>query len=77
MSTNTLSKEAELRLTDFFNKTVDPKYMAKIIRHLNYLVTLCVMRENETLKLEMINLENSFYWLNQLAEVLNPYLDVE
>ena len=35
------------------------------------------MRENETLKLQMINLENSFYWLNQLAEVLNPYLDVE
>lgn len=77
MSTNTLSKEAELRLTDFFNKTVDPKSMAKIIRHLNYLVALSVMRENETLKLEMINLENSFYWLNQLAEVLNPYLEVD
>jgi hypothetical protein len=25
MSTNTLSKEAEMRLMDFFNKTVDPK----------------------------------------------------
>jgi hypothetical protein len=77
MSTNTLSKEAELRLTDFFNKTVDPKSMAKTIRHLNYLVALSVMRENETFKVEMINLENGFYWLNQLAEVLNPYLDAE
>ncbi|MBF4518665.1 hypothetical protein IRZ71_20105 [Flavobacterium sp. ANB] len=77
MSTNTLSKEAELRLTDFFNKTVDPKIMAKTIRQLNYLVALSVMRENETFKLEMINLENGFYWLNQLAEILNPYLEVE
>lgn len=77
MSTNTLSKEAELRLTDFFNKTIDPVTMAKTIRHLNYLLALSVMRENETLKLEMLNLENGFYWLNQLAEVLNPYLDVE
>ena len=77
MSTNTLSKETELRLTDFFNKTVDPISMAKTIRHLNYLVTLSVMRENETFKLDMTNLENGFYWLNQLAEVLNPYLDIE
>jgi hypothetical protein len=77
MSTNTLSKEAEIRIIDFFSKTVDPKSMAKTIRHLNYLLALSVMRENETLKLEMINLENGFYWLNELAEILNPYLDVE
>jgi len=51
--------------------------MAKTIRQLNYLVALSVMRENETFKVEMLNLENGFYWLNQLAEVLNPYLDVE
>jgi hypothetical protein len=23
----------------------------------------------------MTNLESSFYWLNELAEILNPYLD--
>jgi hypothetical protein len=77
MSTNTLSKETELRLTDFFNNIVDPISLAKTIRHLNYLVALSVMRENETFQVEITNIENGFYWLNQLAEVLNPYLDVE
>jgi hypothetical protein len=77
MSTNTLSKEAETRLTDFFNNTIDPEEMAKAIRQVNYILALGVMREHETLQNEIINLENSFYWLNQLAEILNPYLDKE
>lgn len=35
------------------------------------------MRESETLKFDKISLENGFYWLNELAETLNPYLDAE
>jgi len=77
MSTNTLSKEAETRLMNFFNKTIEPETMAKAIRQLNYLLALEVMRKNETLQNEIDNIENSFYWLNELAEVLNPYLDKE
>lgn len=77
MDTKNLSQEAETRLTDFFNNTIDPKGMAKAIRQANYLLALGVLREHETLKNEVSNLENSFYWLNKLAEVLNPYLDVE
>ncbi|MBF4463642.1 hypothetical protein [Flavobacterium sp. LC2016-12] len=77
MCTNTLSKETEKNLIDFFNKSVDPKAMAKLIRQLNYVVALGVMREHETLQNNITNLENSFYWLNELAEVLNPYLDIE
>jgi len=77
MSTNTLSKEAETRLMNFFNHTIEPEIMAKVIRQLNYLLALEVMRKNQTLQSEIDNIENSFYWLNELAEVLNPYLDVE
>lgn len=77
MSTNSLSKEAETRLVNFFNKTIEPETMAKAIRQLNYLLALEVMRKNQTLQNEIDNIENSFYWLNELAEVLNPYLDVE
>jgi len=77
MSTNTLSKETEKKLIDFFNESVDPKVMAKTIRQLNYLVALGVMREHETLQNNTTNLKHSFYWLNELAEVLNPYLDIE
>lgn len=77
MSTNNLSKETETKLNVFFNNTIDPKSMAKAIRQVNYILALGVLREHETLKNEVNNLENSFYWLNELAEILNPYLDAE
>ncbi|TPG42317.1 hypothetical protein [Flavobacterium pectinovorum] len=77
MITNTLSKEAETRLLDFFNKSVDPQSLAKTIRQVNYMLALSLMRKCETLEIDKTNLENGFYWLNELAEILNPYLDVE
>ncbi|TPG39325.1 hypothetical protein [Flavobacterium pectinovorum] len=77
MSTNTLSKETELRLADFFNNSIDVKFMAKTIRQMNYMVALSLMHECETLEIDKKNLENGFFWLNELAEILNPYLDVE
>ncbi|MFH6994498.1 hypothetical protein [Flavobacterium sp. FlaQc-48] len=77
MSTNTLSKETELRLIDFFNKSIDPESMAKAIRQVNYVLALSLMREGETIESERPTLENGFYWLNKLAEILNPYLEVE
>lgn len=61
----------------FFNNTIAPDQMAKALRQVNFIVALGVMREDETLQQEIIKLENSFFWLNELAEVLNPYLDVE
>ncbi|KFF07138.1 hypothetical protein [Flavobacterium reichenbachii] len=76
MSTNTLSKETELRLADLFNNTIDSKSMAKTIRQVNYLLALNVMK-NEIGQPETINLEDNFYWLNKLAETLDPYLDAE
>ncbi|MNG10363.1 hypothetical protein D3C85_755990 [compost metagenome] len=77
MNTNTLSKEAETRLMNFFNKTIEPETMAKTLRQVNYILALGVMREHETLQNEITNLENGYYWLNELAEILNPYLDKE
>ncbi|MFZ0597601.1 MAG: hypothetical protein WAM46_11530 [Flavobacterium sp.] len=77
MSTNTLSKEMELRLADFFNNSIDPQLMAKSIRQVNYMLALSLMRDCETLETEKTNLTNGFYWLNELAKILNPYLDVE
>jgi hypothetical protein len=77
MSTNTLSKEAETRLLNFFNNAIEPEDMAKAIRQLNYILALGVLRKDKTLQNQIINLENSFYWLNELAEILSPYLDLE
>jgi hypothetical protein len=75
MATNTFSKEMEIRLIDFFANDIDPKHMAKSIRKVNYLLALNAMKEKGNLGVE--NLENCFYWLNELAEILNPYLEAE
>ncbi len=77
MITNTLSKETELRLKDFFSNSIDPKLMAKNIRKVNYILALSIMRDCETMEIEKLGLQDGFYWLNELAEILNPYLDVE
>ena len=77
MSTNTLSAEAQTRLEDFFNNTIDPEEMSRAIRKLNYIIALGILREDATLKNELMNNEYSFFWLNELAEVLNPYLNLE
>jgi hypothetical protein len=76
MATEKLSEQEEQRLLDFFNKTVDAKDLAKTIRRLNYLIALGVMRKDETLKLEVAKIEEGFYWLNEFAEILDPYLEV-
>ncbi|WP_343705302.1 hypothetical protein [Flavobacterium sp.] len=75
MNTKGLSEETEKRLLDFFTDVIDPKDMAKALRTTNYLLTLSVIRERD--EMGKINLENFFYWVNELAEVLDPYLEVE
>ena len=77
MISDTLSKEEEARLIDFFNNSIDAKSMAKTIRRLNYILALSIMRECPTLQTEKIRIEDAFFWLNELAEVLNPYLESE
>lgn len=77
MSTNHFSKEIETRIKDFFTEILDPKDMAKMIRQVNYALSLCSMRDCETLESELNNIDDNFYWLNRLAEVLDPYLEVE
>lgn len=76
MSTKTLSKEAEIRLMNFFNDRIDPQSMAKALRQVNFTLALNVMSEQENIQQET-KLRDSFYWLNELAETLNPYLEVE
>lgn len=49
--------------------------MAKMIREVNNVLSLSVMRKCETIKSGIKNVDDNFYWLNQLAEVLDPYLE--
>lgn len=77
MSAENLSKEVDTRLKYFFIDVIEPKDIAKMIRQVNYTLSLCAMRGCETLDSEMRYIDDNFYWLNRLAEVLDPYLDVE
>lgn len=79
MATNNLSQETEKKLLDFFNNVIDAKDLAKAIRQLNYAIALVVMRDDERgyVYAQRENLEKGFYWLNELAEILHPYLEVE
>jgi len=77
MSTNQLSKELETRLKNFFTDVIDAKDMAKAIREVNYALSLSSMRGCETLESEINHIGDDFYWLNRLAEVLDPYLRVD
>jgi len=79
MATGSISKETEKRLLEFFNNVIDAKDLAKAIRQLNYAIALVVLRDDERgyVYAQKENLEKGFYWLNELAEILHPYLEVE
>jgi len=77
MATESFPKDVEIRIKDFLIDVMDPQDLAKAIRKVNYVLTLAVMRECETVESEIKNIEDNFYWLNKFAEVLDPYLDVD
>ncbi len=77
MNANHFSEEVETRLKGFFNEIIDSKDMAKTIREVNYLLSLYFMRSRKTDETELPNIDDNFYWLNRLAEVLDPYLDLK
>ena len=73
--TENLSTKVETRLNDFFSNSIERKEMAKMIREVNNALSLSAMRGCETIESEIKNIDDNFYWLNKLAEVLDPYLD--
>ena len=75
MITQNLSNEIQIRLNNLFTDQIDCKEMAKIIREVNHAISLSIMRDSENIKFGVKNIDDSFYWLNKLAEVLDPYLD--
>ena len=77
MTTKNLSNEIETRLKHFFTDNIDPKEMAKMIREVNYALSLCVMKDCENMKSVIKNVDENFYWLHKLAEILDPYLETE
>lgn len=75
MTTNNHSDEIKARLIDFFTDKIDCKEMAKMIREVNNVLSLSVMKKCETIESEIKNVDDNYYWLNKLAEILDPYLE--
>ncbi|WP_394776762.1 hypothetical protein [Flavobacterium sp.] len=75
MNENNLSKETEAKLIDFFSNTIDPESFAKAIRQLNYVIALSRVLEKENKYAQKENLEHGLPRLNELADILNPYLE--
>ena len=66
------------KLIEFFDKVIDPVDMAKNIRRINYILSLTAIRiDDNTNCLNEKWLDNGFYWINELAEILDPYLNIE
>ena len=63
-------------LLKFFTETVDTKTMAQSLRRATYLIALSYIRAEETVNpMNKEWTDDSFYFLNELAEVLDPVLE--
>ncbi len=62
------------KLMQFFKETVDRKNMALYIRRSVYVMSKLALSNNEdNFRKEWI--DDGFYYLNELAETLDPYLE--
>ena len=65
-------------LDDFLNKWVGPKEMAKYLRRANYIMNMEYVKSNkDEFSASDKELEECFYYINQLAEKIDPYFDKE
>ncbi len=64
------------KIIDFFETFVDAKSFAKSLRRATYLIALSYIRsEDNTNPMNKEWTDESFYFLNELAEVLDPMLE--
>ena len=66
------------KLENFFAKIVDDKDMANILRRATYLIALSFIRSEENKNpMSPEWTDETFYFLNELAECLDPMLDAK
>ncbi|TDE01521.1 hypothetical protein [Flavobacterium sandaracinum] len=66
------------KLNDFLDTVISEQSLATHLRRINYILSLTIMRLDETKN--PINpewAENGFFWINELAEILDPVLEKE
>ena len=69
---------ANSKLNQLLDEKIDEKTLAKYIRRVAYILSLTIIRNDENQNpIDKDWADNGFYWLNELAEVLDPVLDLE
>ena len=64
------------KLIEFFTSQVEAKSMAQSLRRAAYLIALSFIRHDDTSNcMSQEWTDDSFYFLNELAEVLDPVLE--
>jgi hypothetical protein len=74
MTTEVLNTEQQEKLMKFFDKEIDPKHLAQIIRRYNHEISLMMIRDNQNNVINKQWIDDGFYWLNELAEIIDPNL---
>ena len=75
MTTEILNTKQQEKLMKFFEDEVYPGQLAQIIRRYNHEISLMMIRDDESKN--VINkqwIDDGFYWLNELAEIIDPNL---
>jgi hypothetical protein len=66
------------KLNELLDTVISEKSLATHLRRINYILSLTIMRIDETKN--PINTEwaeKGFFWINELAEILDPVLEKE
>lgn len=72
-----ITKEQEFILK-FFTEMVEPRQMAQVLRQGTYLIGLSYIRSDEDSNpMSKKWSDDTFYFMNELAEVLDPYLEAK
>jgi hypothetical protein len=72
----TVTTYSNPRVNEFLDKVVDEKSLAQSLRRAAYLIALSYIRSDESTNcMSQGWTDDSFYFLNELAEVLDPVLE--
>lgn len=68
---------ASERLNLFFKEITGEKEMAKQIRRMNYVLSMATIGEKDEPLPGEYWVKDGLYWLNELAEVLDPSISID
>lgn len=67
-----MNAEEVKKIQEFFDCQIDSKEFAKHLRRLNHVIAVVNLDQQADINNELIS--ESFHWVNNFAEILDPYL---